>query len=462
MGKTGKRLLAAALALGLGLFAACGAPEETDAELTAAFTDLLAADYEVYYLFYSGGLPVDQGVTLELEGAEYHPVSSAEYRSLQDLRELLERVYADERTVEALLAVKDPHGVPLLAEEEGVLYRSATRDIYALGYEAEEETAALASRDGDRAVFTFRETGLDGSLYETEMAMTRTSRGWRLEGPRSDARRELVREGSGEESAIGAGEAREVAEGFLSALTAGDAAALAQMTQGKESLWSAVRVSRAEIAQAEEELDSQGSYLVDLSVEEGGGILEEGEGEYRLQVGFEPLTGKVSPLYFQPAGREYYNWQDSAETVGEASPGWLVEEFIRLYGTVTFASPEELPAETVAEFSIVRLAEATGQWDRVYTLEEVAAEAERTFGLAAFDAGETPFYSEAQGGCLMLGRGGSSFNMLMEMPAAGEEGVLVRVGFYRDLLCTDPENAILYTLEELPEGGWRLLSALPE
>ena len=88
MGKTGKRLLAAALALGLGLFAACGAPEESDAELTAAFTDLLAADYEVYYLFYSGGLPVDQGVTLELEGAEYHPVSSAEYRSLRDLREL--------------------------------------------------------------------------------------------------------------------------------------------------------------------------------------------------------------------------------------------------------------------------------------------------------------------------------------------------------------------------------------
>ena len=62
----------------------------------------------------------------------------------------------------------------------------------------------------------------------------------------------------------------------------------------------------------------------------------------------------------------------------------------------------------------------------------------------------------------MWGRGGSSFNMLMEMPEIQDGEAQVRVGFYEDFLCTVPENAIVYTLEQAPQGGWRLLSALAE
>ena len=460
----GKRFLAVLLCLGLCLgLAACGGAEaETDEELTEEFSRLLAADFEVYYLFYSDGLPVDQSVTRQVDGADYHPVNSTEYKSLEDLRRLLEGIYAQESQVEALMAVKDPHGIPLLAEEDGVLYRSASRDIYALGYEVDESTIRLEAREEDRASFVFQETGLDGSLYETRMSMARSSQGWRLEEPRSEARREMIREGSGESSAIPEGEARQTAEGFLDALTSGDAVAIAEMTMGDEGIWSAVHVSRAEITQVNEELDSQGDYTVTLQVESGGGILEEGEVDYRLHVGFDPLSGRVAPLYFQPADREYYNWLDYADTVGADSPAQVVEGFISLYGTQLFSSPEELPAETVTEFAIVQMAEATGEWDRVYTPQEVADQVEITFGLAGFDGSATPFYSQEQGGYIMWGRGGSSFNMLMEMPEIQDGQALVRVGFYEDLLCTVPENAIVYTLEQAPLGGWRLLSVLAE
>ena len=113
----GKRLLAVLLCLGLCLgLAACGGAEaETDEELTEEFSRLLAADFEVYYLLYSDGLPVDQSVTRQVDGADYHPVNSTEYKSLEDLRRLLEGIYAQESQVEALMAVKDPHGIPLLA-----------------------------------------------------------------------------------------------------------------------------------------------------------------------------------------------------------------------------------------------------------------------------------------------------------------------------------------------------------
>ena len=48
------------------------------------------------------------------------------------------------------------------------------------------------------------------------------------------------------------------------------------------------------------------------------------------------------------------------------------------------------------------------------------------------------------------------------MPEIQDGQARVRVGFYEDFLCTVPENAIVYTLEQAPQGGWRLLSALAE
>jgi hypothetical protein len=454
----GRRLLCAVLCLGFCFgMAACGDREETDEELTETFSQLLAADFEVYYLFYSDGLPVDQNVTQQVDGADYHPVVSTEYEDLNDLRELLERVYAQESQVEAHLEVKDPHGVPLLAEVDGKLYRSATRDIYALGYEVDDTSIRLEERGEEQASFVFLETGMDGSLYETHMTMVKTSQGWRLEAPRSEAQREVVREGSGESSAIAQGEARQTAESFLEALKAGDAAALAEMTQGEEEVWSGVQVSRGEITEVREELDSQGDYLVSLQVEKGGGVLEEGEQEYRLYVQFDALSGKVSPVYFQPSAREYYNWLPYSSR--DSEPAGEVEEFIGLYGTQTFDSPDELSPEVITEFAIVRMAETSGQWDQVYTAEEVAAQVEETFGISGFDGSGTPFYSAEQGGYIMWGRGGSSFNMLMEMPIVQDGRAEVKVGFYKDLLCTVPESSITYVLEENQDGGWRFLSA---
>ncbi len=454
----GRRLLCVLFCLSFcfGL-AACQEKEETDEELTETFSRLLAADFEVYYLFYSDGLPVDQNVTQQVEGADYHPVVSTEYKDLDDLRNLLEGVYAEESQVEAHLEVKDPHGTPLLAEVDGKLYRSATRDIYAMGYEVDDTSIRLEERGEEQASFVFLETGMDGSLYETRMTMVKTSQGWRLEAPRSEAQREVVREGSGETSAIAQGEARRTAEDFLEALKAGDAAALAEMTQGEEAVWSGVRVSRAEITEVREELDSQGDYLVSLQVEEGGDVLEEGEQEYRLYVQFDAFSGKVSPVYFQPSAREYYNWLPYSSQ--DSEPAEAVAEFISLYGTQTFASPDELSPEILTEFAIVRMAETSGQWDQVYTAEEVAAQVEETFGIPEFDGSTTPFYSTEQGGYIMWGRGGSSFNMLMEMPVVKDGQAEIRVAFYKDLLCTVPESSITYLLEENPEGGWRFLSA---
>ena len=50
---------------------------------------------------------------------------------------------------------------------------------------------------------------------------------------------------------------------------------------------------------------------------------------------------------------------------------------------------------------------------------------------------------------MLEGRGGSSFNMLMEMPEIQDGEALVRVGFYEDLLCTVPEK-VIWAYRRLP------------
>ena len=456
MKNMGKRLLCTALCLclALGCLAACGKKEETDQELTGIFSDLLAADYEVYYLFYSDGLPVDQAVTETVGEGEYHPVTSAQYKDLGALKKLLEGVYAKKDQVEAILAVEDPNGHPLLAEVDGKLYRSATRDIFALGYELEEGSLAIKARSEGAATFSFQETGLDGSLYETSMSMTKTGAGWRLDGTRAGAKREMIREGSGESSLVGEGEARRVAEAFLAALRAGDAEALSGLTMGGD--WTGVRASRAEISEVREELDSQGDYIVSLTVTQGGSVLQAGDAEYRLRVGFYPFSDQVGPTYFRPAQEEYYNLLDLAQR--DSVPANQVEEFIGMYGAVTFSAPEELPADTITEYAMLLMASQSGEWDRVFTLEEVASQVESSFGIGDFDAKDTKFYSAEMGGCIIWGRGGTSYNMLIEMPVVREGRAVVTVGFFEDILCTVSDKVLTYTLEENPDGSWRFVS----
>lgn len=61
------------LFLCLTLFGGCGgdsAPQgNSDEDIIAAFEELLAADYEVYYLLFADGLPVDRAGERMLDGA---------------------------------------------------------------------------------------------------------------------------------------------------------------------------------------------------------------------------------------------------------------------------------------------------------------------------------------------------------------------------------------------------------
>ena len=93
------------LFLCLALLGGCGgdsAPQgNSDEDITAAFEELLAADYEVYYLLFADGLPVDRAGERELDGALYYPVTSQRFPNREALKKRLEEVYAKEETVEA-------------------------------------------------------------------------------------------------------------------------------------------------------------------------------------------------------------------------------------------------------------------------------------------------------------------------------------------------------------------------
>ncbi len=214
------------LFLCLALLGGCGgdsAPQgNSDEDITAAFEELLAADYEVYYLLFADGLPVDRAGERELDGALYYPVTSQRFSNRGALKKRLEEVYAKEETVEALLAAPDAKGNPALAQRDGALWRSAACAVSALGYEVVEDSIRLTGRRSDlTATFSFQEEGLDGSLYETAMSISRTGAGWRLDAPRKDGERKLLREGSSQTSAYKEGTARRVAEDFLAAIHTG-------------------------------------------------------------------------------------------------------------------------------------------------------------------------------------------------------------------------------------------------
>lgn len=150
------------LFLCLALLGGCGgdsAPQgNSDEDITAAFEELLAADYEVYYLLFADGLPVDRAGERELDGALYYPVTSQRFPNREALKKRLEEVYAKEETVEALLAAPDAKGNPALAQRDGALWRSAACAVSALGYEVVEDSIRLTGRRSDlTATFSFQE-----------------------------------------------------------------------------------------------------------------------------------------------------------------------------------------------------------------------------------------------------------------------------------------------------------------
>lgn len=456
------------LFLCLALLGGCGgdsAPQgNSDEDITAAFEELLAADYEVYYLLFADGLPVDRAGERELDGALYYPVTSQRFPNREALKKRLEEVYAKEETVEALLAAPDAKGNPALAQRDGALWRSAACAVSALGYEVVEDSIRLTGRRSDlTATFSFQEEGLDGSLYETAMSISRTGAGWRLDAPRKDGERKLLREGSSQTSAYKEGTARRVAEDFLAAIHTGSAAQVAAVASGDCAAWEGVRITEARITGVTEELDSQGDYKVQVTVEDGKGFLPEGSQEYRLVVrcgqDMSWEAGQVIPFYFRPASERYYNWTGlETQSSPENEAANSIEVFISLYGMQTFASPWELPPETVAEFSMV-LTEPERE-DLIYTREELSAAVESCFGIAGFDGRSTKFYSKEQGGYLLWGRGSGIHDFLMELPRTANGQSQVDVTFCRDPLCTSRLRTIRYTLADNGDGSWRFVSAV--
>ena len=461
-----KKLLAVLLSLCLwtASLSGCGGPAaETDQALTDTFEELLAADYEVHYLFFSDGMKVDAGLRQELDGQGYSAVT-APYSTMSQLKERLEDTYAQEETRSAILKTQDPNGHPLVVEKDGKLWRSDTPNLLAVVYEVREGSIRMERRDEGAITFLFEETRLDGSLYETKLTMERTSAGWRLAGPRWEAERKLLREGSDIDSVIPEDAARQAASAFLAALVEGDIDEINRITEAWGTwpgAWDKIRITKADITEAVEERDSRGDYRVMVTVEAGGGVFPEGEQEFRLVVtsdDYQYHTEEVIPVYFRPTSERYHNWRDYSLPETEVDRvASRVEIFISMAGWQTFATPWELPAETLAEFSLLFAEAADG--GQLFTPEEFNDAVERTFGITGFDGRGTSFYSKEQDRYLLWGRGPNQPHLLIHPVRIIGTRAEVDVTFYGDILCTLPTASLRYSLYKGDDGGWRLFSA---
>lgn len=455
-----KRLACALLAFCLCLAAlgGCGEKQKPDASPEDAFRRLLAADYEVYYLIYGGGLTVDSSQG----GTGYQPVNSAGYETIDALQKRLESIYLRSETVRDILEAPDQTGAPLLKIENGQLLRSARPTLLTLGYEVDDTSIQAESQSDSAAAFLFQETGLDGSLYRTRLSMTKTAGGWRLDAPRWEAERTLIREGSDQDSLVGADAARLAAEEFLAAIHEGSLASISKW-QGvaDPSVWQKIKISSAKITEVAEDGDSWGDYTVSVTVEDGGGAFPEGTQDYRLVMtlnDYQRPYDSVYPVYFRPVSEEYYNWSGYVEQNQDGpGPAWHVNAFIDLFGPVAFETPWDLPPETVVEFSLLFAQSSEG--DQRFTPAELDAAIQKTFGITGFDGRGTKFYVKEQDRYLLWGRGGRIHDLLIQPPKIRSSQAQVDVTFYGDVLCTAPLRTLRYTLEKENDGSWMLLSA---
>ncbi len=453
-----KRLTCALLALCLCLAAlgGCGEKQPPDASPEDAFRRLLAADYEVYSLIYGGGLTVDSSQG----GTGYQPVNSAGYETIDALQKRLESIYLRSETVRDILEAPDQTGAPLLKIENGQLLRSARPTLLTLGYEVDDTSIQAESQSDSAAAFLFQETGLDGSLYRTRLSMTKTAGGWRLDAPRWEAERTLIREGSDQDSLVEADAARLAAEEFLASVVNGSLPQDQSGMLGDLSAWQEIKVSSAKVTETVEEGDSWGDYRVAVTVENGAGVFPEGEQQFRLVMNCNEMRygDRVYPAYFRPASEEYYNWGGYVEQNQDGpGPAWYVDAFIGFYGSATFATPWDLPPETVVEFSLLFAQSSEG--DQRYTPAELDAAIQKTFGITGFDGRGTKFYVKEQDRYLLWGRGGNIYDLLIQPPRIRSSQAQVDVTFYGDVLCTAPLRTLRYTLEKNHDGSWMLLSA---
>ena len=440
-----------------------GPKADTDQSVTETFEELLAADYQVDYLIFGDGLEVDLEALGELDPRDYAPVTTQEYTTRAGLEKRLKEVYALDETVKGLLSAKDSEGRERLQVRDGALWRATATSAFP--YETVEGSIVLRSRTDTAASFVFEETGLDGSLYETALSMAKTARGWRLNGTRKDAQRTLLREGSGEDSAIPAGAARKAAEEFLATIQSGDVSAISQaIGYGNDTtVWQQMKVTAAEITAAAEDLDSYGDYTVRLTVEDGAGVFPEGTGDYRLLLSCNEMRwggDRPIPWYFRPASEQHLEtrWSDSLDEK-EWAPALAVSDFIGWFGQQIFTTPEELPPETLVEYAMIRTQPEDPEM--VFTPQEIDTAIQRLFGITGFDGKQTKFYSKEKNGYLIWGRGGSFYNTLTPKPKTANGQSQVDVTLYRDPLCTMKLRTVRYTMAENEDGSWRFVSAIP-
>ena len=454
---------AAAVVLGLGVLAGCGGPRDA----AAALEELLAREYEAYYLFYSRGLPVDSSpeAAVEQNGVVYQPSISEEYRSLSDLEELVEATYGEE-TAAAYLQQEDGQGNPLFTEIDGKLYQSAQGEMRLPRFEVREGTAQLVEETEDRAMFTVEEDCLDGSLYQCTVILLKTDDGWRLEADSESRRRSVLREGTDEETVIPEGAvARETAESFLEALRSADweqVELLAQADPGTYRAWEELQVENASILETIEEGEGYGVYLAALSVADGRGIFPDGESVYRMTVGLGEEYNRMAVLAFRSEEEVPYSllpYEERTDTACEAAAEW-----VDLFGLYAFESSDQLPREMVAEYCLNWLSRDRGFEELMEGVapEELAAAALEWFGLEDFGAKDTEFYLPERDRYAASGRQAFDGDYLV-MGSREEEGViLVEVRTYGDPLQTQVENRYTCALTAGTGNGCRFLWARVE
>lgn len=462
-----KRLLAAVLTIAvlLTLFTACGSKktEKLDA------VKLLSADYEAEYIFAMAGISVDDTKPMTAEnGGVYYPVTSDKYKKLADLEALLTSIYAQQSTIVARLDARDADGRALYLDLAGQLCRSSRAVIGTasaeLDYDSLEKSKARTGEDGRQTVaLTFTEHGGDGAEYRCTMEAVESKDGkWRLLTTRSETPHEVIKKGIGETVADNV---RAVADAFVTALAAGDTAAIEQLTQaqgGSYSELSQIGITGASISETVEELDFQGEYLVDLEVSGSGGILRAGKNSYRMRVGYADYDSMLVVRYLQPADFAPYDQLPAEQQTDVAAN--QVTFFTRLVGDLEFATPAQLSPEIITEYTLWLDDMQNGPDPQGMSLEVLQAQVKRYFGLEGFDPGaDSNFYNADTNSYFMLGRGLPPYNLFVTPLSDGDGVATVQVTAYdlaADPLMLKQTATTLYTLNNNWNGSYTFASGV--
>lgn len=453
-----KILIGALVLILLALIPACK-PQD----IQTTFENLLAADYEVYYLFHSQGLPVDtnSGSIVEYEESFYQPSTSKEYRQLKHLQRLVESVYAHEETTKGFLEKCDNNGNPLFVEIGGQLYQSIHGDLQMPRFELID--LFLVEEEEARAVFTLKEESLDGSLYHCTLAMIKTNKGWRLEGPRQESSHILIQEGSNQSVLPFDQTPQQVAEEFLSALTWGDTEAIENLTgalPGTYSTWTDPGINNAQIDMVEEG-ESYGTYQVKLQIQSSDGPFPQGEHTYILSVGITEDGQELIVTTFWPEPLPY-NWLPAPQQEDSACNAVL--DFIRLFGQLSFPHTHDLPSEVIAEYCLTQLAQDRSFEELINGIspQDLKRAAYKYFGVKNFSALETKFYDSELKAYHTQEPIESTTNIVVLGSQLTDTGVLVETHSYTDPLCTQNRRIIFYSLASDSSGEWQFIAATEE